>query len=175
MTSGWAVRRMANLLQNGWPFLLFESFNWVFNYPFMYLCLWHWGPAWGAIIPSVLAIAINAFIFWLYEYMKVDWLKAHAVRQLADKANKTRLEKILTWHLKPRKTMLEKACASLQFGLLLSQLDPVIVAVHYRESHFNGLTTKDWWLLIKATLSGLLIWLLVLEPTVLGIQSLWSH
>lgn len=168
--SGWVVRRTTNLLQFGWQFVLFEAFNWIFNYPFFSLSLWYLGPVWGAIVPSILAIGINAFVFWYYEHKKVDWLKAHAMRQVASKENKTRLEKILTWHLMPRRTFLQKMLGELQFALLLSQIDPVIVAVHYRESHFEGLTRKDWLLLFKATAIALAIWVLILEPVVFAVK-----
>jgi len=168
------VRLVANLLKHGWPLALFEAFNWVFNYPFCALMLLLFGPIRGAVIIAVAAFSLNAFVFWLYEYMKIDWLGAHAIRELADKTNKSRLEKILTWHHKPRNTVLEKIAGELQFCFLLSQIDPVIVAIHYRQSHFDGLGWRDWRLFIKATSVGLAIWLAVMEPAVWGARMVFG-
>jgi hypothetical protein len=37
-------------------------------------------------------------------------------------------------------------------------IDPVIVAVHYRESHFNGISLRDWGILFVSTAIGNLWW-----------------
>lgn len=174
-TSDWLIRHKADLLQFGWPFALFETFNWIFDKGFIPYALWAWGPVMGALIPTVLALAINAFVFWLYDFMKVDWLKAHALRELADKENQTNLEKLMTWHLKPRTTLSERIKGELRFAVLLSYIDPVIVAIYYREHHFNGVSAKDWLLLAKATLVAVVVWLAILGPIVFGVKYLWHN
>ncbi len=101
--------------------------------------------------------------------MKVDWLKAHALRELNNKENKTKLETLLTWHLVPRATIRERIIGEIRFALLLIPIDPVIVAMYYRENHFEGVSVRDWLMLVKATLVACIVWLLIVEPLVLGI------
>lgn len=171
--SNWLVRHKADLLQFGWPFALFEGFNWIFDKGFFPFAIWMWGPLWGAVIPGVAALTVNAFVFWLYDHMKVDWLKAHALRELADKENKTNMEKVLTWHLTPQTTLWGRIVGELRFALLLSYVDPVIIAIYYRDNHFNGVKLKDWILLVKATAVAVIIWLAIMEPLTIGAKFLW--
>jgi len=172
-TKNWLSRHKADLLQFGWPFALFEGFNWVFDKGFFPFALWYFGPFWGAIIPSATAIGINAFVFWLYDYMQVDWLKAHALRELADKENKTNLEKLLTWHMTPRTTLRERIIGEIRFALLLIPVDPTIVAIYYRANHFKGVSRRDWLVLIKATVVACVIWLAIVEPIVFVVKIAW--
>jgi hypothetical protein len=169
--SSWLVRHKTELLQFGWPFALLESINWLFDKGFFSFALWRWGPVWGAIIPSLLVLVFNTFVFWLYDQMKVDWLRAHALRELAEKGTKTKFEKLLTWHLMPRTTFRERVMAEIRFALLLVVVDPIIVAVYYRENHFDGVSIRDWLLLMKATVVGCLIWLLLMEPFVVFLKA----
>lgn len=154
----WLVRHWRDLLQFGWPFALFETFNWIYDKLIFSYTILEWGPFWGSVIPTLGAFAVNAFVFWLYDRMKVDWLKAHAMRQLADEENLTNFQKIVTWHHKPRTTLREKVIGELRFVMLLVLVDPVIVSVYYRDNHFNGVKAKDWLLLAKATLIACLVW-----------------
>ena len=170
----WLVRHKVDLFQFGWPFALYEGFNWVFDKGFFPVALLAWGPLWGAVIPGLTAFCINAGVFWLYDHMKVDWLKAHALRELADKDNKTKLEKLLTWHFTPRTTLREKVMGEIRFAVLLSYVDPVIVAIYYRDNHFNGVSIKDWLLLMKATFVAVVVWIAILEPLMLGGKFLWN-
>lgn len=173
-TWNWLARRVASLFQFGWPIALFLTQAWFYEHAFFPFALWLWGPIWGALIPSMGALVINVFVFWLYDYMKVDWLKAQALRELADKKNKSRLEKLVTWHLKPRHTLWQKLLGELRFTILLIPIDPVIAAIYYRENHFNGLGWRDWLLLGKATIVACMIWLLIMEPLVAVIKYIWS-
>lgn len=159
----WLVRHSRDLLQFGAGFAAFETFNWMYNYLFMPFTLLKWGPVWGALISTALALAINALVYWLYDHMKIDWLKAHAMRQLADKENKTTFEKLVTFHRQPRTTWWARLKGEAQFILLLTYVDPVIVALYYREEYFQGVSWRDWWLLIRATLVACVAWLLILE------------
>lgn len=159
----WAVRHKANLFQFGGAFAAFESFNWLFDKAFFPVALLMWGPVWGAVIPTAFALAINTVVFWLYEHLKIDWLQAHAVRQLADKENKTTFERIVTFHRRPRTTLWERIKGEAQFVALLTYVDPVIVAIYYRQEYFTGLRRSDWLLLVKATIIACVNWLITLE------------
>lgn len=171
---GWLVRHWRDLLQFGWPFALFEAFNWIYDkFGFFYAML-AWGPFWGSVIPTLGALVINALVFWLYDHMKVDWLKAHAMRQLADEENLTNFQKLTTWHLKPRMTLKEKVIGELRFALALVLVDPVIVSVYYRDNHFNGVKAKDWLLLAKATLVACIVWATLMASVAYAVRYVWD-
>lgn len=146
-------------------------FDWIF-YPFAILV---WGIELGGIIGTVIAIAVNAFVFWLYDYMRVDWLGAHALRQLEDKENKSNLEKLATWLGKKKIAWWEKIASPLVFITLTLPIDPVIVAIHYRRKHFSGVGVRDWMLLVSATLAANLWWILKIGVVIEGARWLLQH
>ncbi len=156
----------------GRSLFMWEGFNFIYDFLFYPFALVYWGFAEGAAIVVVLSIVINAFVFWLYEYMRVDWLGANALRELEDEENKSRLAKFATWVGKKKKSAWEKLASPFVFVALLLPIDPVIVAIHYQRQHFKGLGWKDWGLFLLATLVANAWWLikvgLVVEATELA-------
>jgi hypothetical protein len=92
--------------------------------------------------------------------MQVDWLGAHALRQLEKKHNKNTLENVATWIGKKNKTFGEKILSGILFVVLTIPIDPLIVAIHYRKKHFKGLLWRDWGILIVAVFFANLWWLI---------------
>jgi hypothetical protein len=153
---------------------LWESFNFLYDWVFYPFVITVWGVVGGGIFATVLGTFINAFVFWLYEYMKIDWLGAHALRELEDKENKNNLEKLATWIGKKKTTLWERTIAPIVFIGLTLPIDPVIVAIHHRRNHFKGLGSRDWLLLIAASIAAHLWWVLKVGIVVEGIKYLWG-
>lgn len=164
--TGWFVRYWADLTRFGVGFALLETFNHAYDFGFFPFALHTWGPFWGAIIVTAGAYAFNAFMYFLYDVMKVDWLQAYATSELADKENKNTLEKAITWFRTPKVTLKDKVLAVGLFVSLTLPIDPMILAIYYRQSYFKGVNGRDWGLLIAATTSACILWLFVWEPGV---------
>jgi hypothetical protein len=107
--------------------------------------------------------------------MRVDWLGAHALRELDDKENKTHIEKLATWIGRKKITLWEKLLSPIVFVVLLLPIDPVIVAIHYRKNHFGGLTWRDWNILFWANLIANAWWLLKISLVIEAIKWLWVY
>ncbi len=152
---------------------LFEGFNFLYDFVFYPFALAYWGLTTGGIIVTVLSLGINALIFWLYAYMRIDWLGAHALKQLHDKENKNSFEKLVTWIRKKKESVWERLMHPVVFIGLLLPIDPVIVAIHYQEQHFTRLTWRDWGLLILATLVANAWWFLKVGIVIEGVKYLW--
>ncbi len=157
----------------GLGIFIFESFSNFFDFAIYPLALLYWGPTLGGAIMIGVTLLINVFIFWLYEYMRVDWLGAHALRQLEQEENKSRITKLMTWVGKKKEHWWEKVLSPIVFTALLLPIDPVIVAIHYRREHFKGLFLRDWGILILATIVANLWWILKIELVIQAVLYLW--
>lgn len=153
--------------------VLFESFSNFFDFAIYPIALIYWGPSLGGSIMIGVTLLINVVIFWLYEYMRVDWLGAHALRQLEQEENKSNIHKLMTWIGKKKVHWWEKLLNPIVFAVLLLPIDPVIIAIHYRREHFKGIPWRDWGILFLATLVANLWWILKIEVVIQAVLYLW--
>lgn len=163
-------KHRARIQEIGLGLFLYESFNFLYDWIFYPFALVTWGVVHGGIILVAGSLIQCAFLFWLYEKMRIDWLGAHALRELEAKEDKTRLEHALVWVGKEKKTLWEKMLSPLIFIALTLPIDPLIVAVHYRKRHFGGMTTRDWLVLLAAVFVANAWWLIKIEILVQFIQ-----
>ena len=105
--------------------------------------------------------------------MAIDWLGAHALRQLDAKENKTSLERLMTWMGKEKVTWWERAMSPLVFVALTLPIDPVIVAVHHRRQHFHGISWHDWKIFLAANAAANAWWLLKVGTIVAAAEWLY--
>lgn len=151
-----------------------ESFNFVYDFLFFPFAVAYWGALYGGGVASAGAFIINAVVFYLYDRFGVDWLGAHALRQLDLKEEKSALEKMMVWLGKKKVTWWEKLASPIVFVALTLPIDPLIVAIHHRKHHFTGVTRDDWKLLFFATAAANAWWLLKVEIVIEGIRYLGS-
>jgi len=170
---GWVRRHHRKIGEIASGIVLWESFNFVFDFGFYPFSLFYWGLVEGGIIAVAVCTIINAFVFWLYEYMTVDWLGAHALRELEDEENKSALGKLATWFGKKKTTFWEKIVSPIVFIGLLLPVDPVIVAIHYRKQHFKGLGWRDWGVFFAANFVANAWWLIKVGIVVEFLEFLW--
>jgi len=169
----WLRRHYAKLRAIGTGLFLWESLNYAYDFVFYPFALAYWGLVRGGALVVGISFVVNAFVFWLYEYMRVDWLGAHALRELEDKENKTNIEKLATWLGKKKTSLWEKLASPVVFVALLLPIDPVIVAIHYRRQHFSGLGWRDWGIFAAATAVANAWWLLKVGIVVEAILYIW--
>lgn len=153
---------------------IYEGANFVYDFLFYPFALAYWGLINGGFIVVAGSLVMNIFVFWLYEYMRIDWLGAHALRELENEENKSRFHKLATWIGKKKESTWEKLMSLIVFTALLLPIDPVIVAIHYQRQHFKGLGWRDWNLLVIATLVANAWWLIKVGAVVEGVKYLWS-
>ena len=154
----WVVRNKADIARYGYPVFVFETFNWTFDHLAFPGSMTTWGPITGALVITGIALVLNSVFFTAYEVMKIDWLQAKYLRDRESTGNLTELETLLTRHRRFSRTRSGRVQAVLHFIGLTSFVDPVIIAVHYRDEFFAGASLRDWGILIAATLSACFIW-----------------
>jgi hypothetical protein len=169
----WVIRYRAEIAQFGWPLVALESFNYCFDHLFYPFAIAMWGQVTGGIIPTITAFALNIALFWLYEVMEIDWLRAKVVRELVDKKNKTRLERLLTWHRTKQTSVQSRIKLAMGFMVLTLAIDPVILAIYYRENYFKGISIRDWGILLIATASACFLWVVFWEIGVIAARYLY--
>ena len=166
-------RHHKKIREIGAGLFIYESFNFLYDFIFFPFAIAYWGIVVGGGIAAGLTFPINAFVFWLYEYMRVDWLGAHALRELENEETKSSIAKLATWLAKKKTSWWEKLMSPIVFIGLLLPIDPVIVAVHYRTQHFAGLTWRDWGVFFVATLVANAWWLLKVGIVVEAALYVW--
>ena len=168
----WMVCHKRRIIQVGVGLALYELWVHLYDFVFFPFAIYHWGPLWGGTIAVVGAFANNILVYWLYDVMKVDWLQARAVRDMADSENNSRLTKLAKLLTSEKKGIWRKLASAGIFLGLTAWIDPVIVAVHFRKEHFKGISRWDWFLLLAASASGCVVWLLGSEFAVLILKKL---
>lgn len=171
--TGFLRRHHRRIQEIGTGLFLYEGFNYVYELVFYPFALIYWGYWYGAIVAVTGTLLINALVFWLYEHMRVDWLGAHALRELEQEENKSNIAKLMTWVGKKKEHWWERLMSPFIFTALLLPIDPVIVAIHYQREHFNGLKWRDWGILLVATLIANAWWLLKVGLVVEAALYLW--
>lgn len=171
---GWVRKHHRKIREIGMGIVLYEAFSSVYDFGFYPFAIAYWGIEKGGLIAAGLTFPINAFIFWLYEYMAVDWLGAHAIRELQDEENQSNLTKLATWFGKKKVTLWEKIMSPIVFVGLLLPIDPVIVAIHYKKGHFTGLGWREWGILFAATIVANAWWLIKVGLVVEAAVYLWK-
>jgi len=173
------MRRALNLQKKrlqevGLGLFLYESFNFVYDWLFYPFAIAFWGLGKGALILVSGSFIQCALMFWLYDYMRVDWLGAHALRELEAKENKNRFEHMAVWLGREKRTLWEKLLTPFVFVTLTLPIDPLIVALHYRRKHFSGVTLTDWGILISAVVAAN-IWWLIKIGLIVEFLKFWWH
>ena len=153
----------ARIQEIGIGLFIYECFNFVYDWLFYPFALVYWGVVHGGIVLVLGSLIQCSLFFWLYDRMKIDWLGAHALRQLEMKEKKNRLEHLAVWVGKEKKTWWEKLLNPIVFIALTLPIDPLIVAIHYRKRHFGGISARDWWVLLASVLVANAWWLIKIE------------
>lgn len=152
---------------------IYESFNAAFDLIFYPVVITTLGVVRGAALATAISLAVNILIFWAYDRLRIDWLGAHALRQLEHEENKSNIEHLITWLGKKKTAWYEKLVSPIVFVGLTLPIDPVIVAIHYRRQHFKGVTVRDWALLLAATIAANIWWAAKLGIVIAGIEFIW--
>ncbi len=163
-------RHHSKLHEIGIGLALYESFNFLYDWLFYPFALAYWGLALGGTIVVLGSLLVCVVLFWYYDCLKIDWLGAHALRELDAEVNKNRFEKIATWIGKDKKTHWERLLSPVVFVFLTLPVDPLIVAIHYRKQHFGGVTRRDWGILLAAVLAANAWWLIKIEIVIEAVK-----
>lgn len=145
-------------------------FNSVFDFFFYPAVMTAYGLVLGGSIAVSISLVQCSVMFWLYDKMKIDWLGAEMLRKLESTETQGKLTKIATWIGKEKKTIPEKLSAVIAFIVLAGPIDPLVVAVHFKRNHFNGLSFKDWGLLLAAVGASNAWWLVQMAPVAAALR-----
>lgn len=175
MLRKWWVEHGVKLGTIGIGVSAYEALNFIYDGIFYPFAVVYWGIWKGGAIALAGSLIICAVLFWLYDKMRIDWLGAHALRELDERHNKNTFDHVATWIGKKNKTLYEKVASVILFIVLTLPIDPLIVAVHYRQKHFGGIKAKDWGILFMAVLLANLWWLLQIGVVLEVIKWIVSH
>ncbi len=168
---GWLAKKKEQIVATGWRLVLYESFNQVYDKLLYAWAIHSLGLVWGWSLMTFGSLVTCAFLFSRYDTQKVDWLFAKAVRTWEDQEGKTWFQNLLARISKSR----NGRYGFITFALANTQIDPLIVAVHYRESHFNGISRRDWGVLLTSVGVANLYWGARIGVIVKILEWLYKH
>ncbi|MES3004651.1 MAG: hypothetical protein V4690_00900 [Patescibacteria group bacterium] len=110
----------------------------------------------GWFLMTTLSLLSCAYLFWRYDRDGVDWLFANAAKEWEEGVNDDsgRFKRLVAKLLSSKRGL--KGVGT--FILASIYVDALIVAVHYRESHFSGIRSRDWFLLFSTVVIGNIWW-----------------
>jgi hypothetical protein len=158
--------------RNKW-LVVYECFNYTYDYLFYGYMVFTYGIAGGAIAATG-SLVQNLSMFWLYDRMGVDWMSAQELRDLEERGDLKWYERLFVWFGKRKSKLWEHTLEPIVYVLALSRLDPLLVAVHFKKSHFTGLRVGDWLNVTTAVLIANFWWLLQIGAVAYGIHYLIS-
>jgi hypothetical protein len=152
----WLKKRQEQILAIGWRLVAYEIFNYIFNYPIYAWAMAYMGLVQGWLAMTTASFASCAYLFWRYDRDGVDWLFANEAKEWVEGTSQAS-----GWFRK----MLVRVSRSktgwtgvTTFILASINIDPLIVAVHYRKKHFKGTNVHDWSLLAFSVVIANLWW-----------------
>jgi hypothetical protein len=170
---GWLVRLKSNLLRYGLPFILFEAFSQFYDKVLCVLAILWLGPVWGAVAAMVGALVINAGAY----YSAVNW-DSKWVGGAGEPGDPNEeagsVQRLKEYLISKPTTFTARVVYEIKFIGLLILIDPVVVAFIYRQSDNARVSRQDWFMLAKATVVSMIIWLLLIEPLVYIGQVAWN-
>ena len=155
--ASWLKGSRERILAAGWRLVAYEIFNLFFNYPLYGWVMFKLGLVDGWLVMVAASVVQNIITFWYHENSKVDWLFAKTARDWESKTTKDSgwFRKITVRITKSRD---RRFARFLTFVVASINLDPTIVAAHYRKSHFHGISRHDWSLLFGSVMIANLWW-----------------
>jgi hypothetical protein len=153
----WLQYSWRKILDAGWRLVLYEIFNFLFNYPLYGWVMFKLGLGRGWIVMATASTVQNVATFLYHEKSKVDWLFAKTARDWEKKTtkNSSKFRKIV---VKITKSRDKGFVGIITFVIASLNFDPTIVAAHYRKSHFTGISRHDWGLLFSSAIIANLWW-----------------
>lgn len=156
MVFSWLKKSRDRILAIGWRLFAYEVFNYLFNYPLYIWAMGALGVVNGWLLMATLSLLSCAYLFWRYDRDGVDWLFANAAKEWEAGATEA-----TGWFSKMLVRISKSKTGLTGIGTFIVasiNLDPLIVAVHYRDSHFGGVKSYDWFLLSASVVIANLWW-----------------
>lgn len=152
----WLKRSWDGILATGWRLVTYEIFNYTFNYPLYIWAMGSLGLVRGWSVMALISLVVCVGFFWRYDRDGVDWLFANAAREWEEGTEESSgwFRKMLVRISRSR----DGYTGILTFVIASINLDPVIVAVHYRKVHFQGIGLRDWSILFASVAIANLWW-----------------
>ena len=126
------------------------------------------GPLRGGVVMILTSFILDLALIKLYDRSKTDWLGLETLKDIRENVGESRLEKFLQW-------LMQKGDAVV-LTVLSFKLNPFNVMLYMRHGayQYNGMSKRDWKILISSTLIGNLYWILVMYLATSEIKHLWG-
>jgi hypothetical protein len=155
MKIGWIKKFNLKIIAVG--LVVFNSFDYAFDYVLYPYVIYQMGPLRGGVIMAILATVICLLLLWIYDVLERDWLGIETIKEtveeffkeeedIARRSWRRHGKNIAKWVFHKNKIG--------QFLFLSIHFDPLITAIYMRPGYhlYNGLTKRDWKIFIGSTI-----------------------
>lgn len=146
-----------------------QAMELAFDYALYPLVIWQFGLTVGAGVMLVLSFLICLATMWFYDRTRQDWLGIETLKDLRETETTTGWRRWVS-------TLLRRS-DSLALVLLSIKFDPFITTAYLRHGafHFNGMSRRDWRILIASTLISNGWWSFVVFGGLQALEWAWQQ
>jgi len=147
MKLGWIKKFNLKIIAVG--LVVFNSFDYAFDYVLYPFIIYKYGPLYGGIAMGLLAAGICLGLMYIYDFLEKDWLGIETVKELVEnffKEEEAIAKKSWRKHGKNMMKWLFHKNKIGQFIFLSLHFDPLITTIYMRPGYhlYNGLSKRDW-------------------------------
>lgn len=131
---------------------LYAAFNWCFDNPLYITVVCKLGLLTGGLVMTLLSLILSLGTLLAYEKMKIDWVGAGWVTELAGASDASLFHRLLRW---------ARNRGGVPVFLLLSVFqDPFITTAWFRGGRFDSFRRSDWRVFFSSVVVSNLYWTL---------------
>ena len=161
----WLSRNRRRIAEIGTGHILYATFNWFFDNVLYVAAILQLGLVSGGALMTALSLIQCAASLVLYEHIRIDWVGAGSIAQLAGVPNPAWWQRLIAWAT--------RRGAVVVFLVLCIFQDPFITTAYFRGGRFDGLRSRDWRLFFASVLVSNFYWTLRSGVLAAVVASAW--
>jgi len=154
------------LAQIGIGHSLYAAFCWLFDHVLYVYVVYTLGKLLGGAIMTAASLLICIATLVIYERMKIDWVGAGLLNEMAAKQRRSPVDRLLIWATRQNNVVV--------FLILCALSDPFITTAYLRGGAFDGLRKRDWQIFCASVLVSNLYWIFVADLIGHAIVAIWT-
>lgn len=154
------------LAQIGIGHSLYAAFCWLFDHVLYVYVVYTLGILLGGAIMTAASLLICIATLMIYERMKVDWVGAGLLNEIAARQRHSLTDRLLVWTTRQNRVVV--------FLILCALSDPFITTAYLRGGAFNGLRKRDWQIFCASVLVSNLYWIFAADLIGHAVVTIWT-
>lgn len=137
----------------------------VLDYGLYPYAIYQFGVFKGGAAMAAFSLLVCIVALWLYDWSKRDWLGIEAIKGMKNYEGESRAGRFFAW-LMQKGDPVAVVVLSIKFY-------PFITMLYLRRGKFNGMSRRDWTILLASWVIGNVYWILVCSMGISLFKWVW--